>query len=149
MKLRPTLPSSGLAYGHPLQSNVGLTIPSSHKFQLEFDSASITNRRPQTSKSRQTHNTKRNFMEVVLFILFILVGLIIYGILRSSQRAELVKEGKADYFVKVAASGKGSVYHGMNCRKCIAWHEMTSSEAMRRGYPPCATCGGRGQFRLL
>ena len=88
-------------------------------------------------------------MEIIVLLFLVLGGLIVYGMSLSSHRANLVKEGKAAYFVKVAASGKGGVYHGMGCGKCIAWQEMTVSDAQRRGYPPCATCGGRGKFKLL
>jgi hypothetical protein len=68
---------------------------------------------------------------------------------QAEHEARLVAEGKAAYFVKVAASGKGSVYHSMNCNKCIAWQLLTKEEARTKGYAPCATCGGRGQFRML
>jgi len=82
---------------------------------------------------------------IILFIIFWGV----YRVLRTVYRANLVKNGKADYFVKVAASGKGSVYHKMSCGKCTSWYEMAEKEAQRRGYPPCATCGGYGTFKLI
>lgn len=89
-------------------------------------------------------------MGVLITLAFLLLcGIAVYPLWQSSQRNELVKQGKAAYFVKVAASGKGGVYHSMSCRKCIAWQEMTLEEARRRGYPPCATCGGRGAFRVI
>jgi hypothetical protein len=88
-------------------------------------------------------------VEIFVSLMLLFFGVIAFSLWLSNHRAELVKAGKAAYFVKVAASGKGSVYHSMSCRKCIAWHETTEEEARRRGYPPCATCGGRGQFRIL
>ena len=82
-------------------------------------------------------------------ILFIIACVVVFNIWLSLHRSKLVKEGKADYFVKVAASGKGSVYHKLSCGKCTSWHELTVTEAQQRGYPPCATCGGYGKFKIL
>lgn len=79
----------------------------------------------------------------------VFLGLIIVVIRFQQHREKLIKDGKAAYFVKIAASGKGSVYHKLSCGRCLAYYEITETEARNRGYAPCSVCGGKATFRMI
>jgi hypothetical protein len=81
-------------------------------------------------------------------ILVIAIPILIFT--NSAQKArqnELVKDGKATYFVKISATGR--VYHSLSCGKCRTGYKLTEKEAREKGYSPCATCGGAGKFEIL
>jgi formylmethanofuran dehydrogenase subunit E len=65
------------------------------------------------------------------------------------KRAELVAKGKAAYFVKIAPSGKGSVYHNLSCGRCDSYLYITETQAINKGYYSCSVCGGEGTFMEL
>lgn len=81
--------------------------------------------------------------------IFLAVVIVIIGVSNDARRARLVREGKATYFVAIAASGKGQVYHSLTCRTSTPCVMLKLDEAQRKLYRPCRTCGGRGTIRLL
>lgn len=80
---------------------------------------------------------------------FFAVVIAIIGMCNDARRERLVREGKAAYFVKVAASGKGQVYHSLQCGSRAECIRLTIDAARDGLYRPCAKCGGRGTIRLL
>lgn len=83
------------------------------------------------------------------FCIFLAIVIVIIGVSNDARRARLVRDGKATYFVAIAASGKGQVYHSLTCRTSTACVMVTLEEAQRKLYRPCRTCGGRGAIKLL
>jgi len=88
---------------------------------------------------------------VVIGVVCLILSLIIVviGITNDARRARLVREGKATYFVRIAASGKGKVYHSFRCGTNTVCRTLPLAEAQLKGYRACATCGGSGTIRLL
>ncbi len=60
----------------------------------------------------------------------------------------MIQQGKADMYVKIAASGKGGTYHNPSCGKCRSLSRLTLVQANMQGYVPCSVCGGEPQFYL-
>lgn len=90
-------------------------------------------------------------MGAIIFICVVLiVFMLVLGLWNDARRTQLVHEGKATYFVRIAASGKGQVYHSYyRCASKVACVPVTLSAARERGYRPCATCRGEAAIRLL
>jgi hypothetical protein len=84
-----------------------------------------------------------------LSCLFVSLIIVVIGVTNDARRAKLVREGKATYFVGIAASGKGQVYHSFRCGTNTLCVVLPLAEAQAKGYRACATCGGRGTIRLL
>ncbi len=84
----------------------------------------------------------------ICFVMLVVFGIFVFAVtgVRKHQE-EMVKQGKAVFYVKVAATGR--VYHSLNCGKCRTGHKLTENEARGKGYSPCATCGGRGTYHPL
>ena len=87
----------------------------------------------------------------VLVVCFILVAVFV-GVIASNRRRaweqKMIAEGKGAYYVKVAASNRGSVYHDPSCSRCRSTTVMTPGEAREAGYLPCSVCGGSPKFYL-
>lgn len=81
--------------------------------------------------------------------MFLAVLIAIIGMMNDARRERLVQEGKAAYFVRIAASGKGQVYHSYKCGTNVACIGLAIDDARSKGYRPCATCGGRGTIKML
>lgn len=87
--------------------------------------------------------------EVGVFIVIVVVVVFAVGNGISKARdGRLIESGKADYFVKVAASGKGSTYHALACNRSRGAVMLTLAEAQAKHYAPCASCGGKPSIRL-
>lgn len=86
---------------------------------------------------------------VGLVCLFLSLIIVLIGVTNDARRARLVREGKAAYFVRISASGKGQVYHSFNCGTNTVCVALPLADARSKGYRACATCGGRGTIRLL
>ncbi len=82
------------------------------------------------------------FIMLVVFVVFIFFAI---GIRKHQE--EMVRQGKAVFYVKVSATGR--VYHSLACGKCRTGYKLTEQEARGQGYSPCATCGGRGTYNPL
>jgi hypothetical protein len=87
------------------------------------------------------------FLALVIIVAFIIWLPIAFYI--HMRNAKLIREGKAAYFVKVAPSGKGNVYHNPSCGRCRSNLLIRIDTAENEGYLPCSICGGRGMFRRL
>ena len=93
---------------------------------------------------------------IVLFVIIfgILPGLIWwYWQIKIKKEQQWIKEmidaKKGDFYVKIAASGKGGVYHSPSCGKCKSLTYLPLSVAKNQGYVPCSICGGAPFFHLL
>ena len=85
----------------------------------------------------------------LLFFLIFGIPILIVVIAILYWRDKQIEEGKAAYFVKIAASGKGGVYHSPSCGKCRSNVLITENQAQNQGYAPCSVCGGNGEFRKI
>ncbi len=74
-------------------------------------------------------------IEILLVLLLIFILFVLYLFWRDAHTKKLIQEGKAAYFVKIAMSGNGSVYHGLTCGKCVGGTVITETEAISAGYP--------------
>jgi hypothetical protein len=83
---------------------------------------------------------------VVLVIVVVLVFAIANGI-SNARDTHAIESGKSDYFVKIAASGKGSTYHALSCNRSRGAVMITLAEARAKGYAPCSSCGGKASVR--
>lgn len=83
---------------------------------------------------------------VVLVILFVIVIAIVGGI-SNARDASAIASGKSDYFVKIAASGKGSTYHALSCNRSRGAVMIPLADARAKGYAPCSSCGGKASVR--
>jgi hypothetical protein len=81
----------------------------------------------------------------LLILVFIVVGVV--SVIVKAWNAHLVNSNQADYFVKIAASGKGSTYHALSCNRSRGAVMLTLAAAQARGYAPCASCGGTASVR--
>ena len=91
----------------------------------------------------------------ILLIPIAIVVLVVVGIAEDRKRKrrlawerEMVAEGKAGYYVKVAASGRGTVYHHPSCGRCRSKRLKRIEGAEAAAYLPCSVCGGSPQFYL-
>jgi len=87
-------------------------------------------------------------MNLIIIAIFIVAVplVIIKTIMVNGWHKKLIQEGKGDYFVKIAASGKGGVYHKPSCGKCRSNNFIPQTQARNQGYVPCSICGGQGVF---
>ncbi|MEI7796438.1 MAG: hypothetical protein WCI06_07350 [Methylococcaceae bacterium] len=83
---------------------------------------------------------------IIAIVLVLLPFIVIAGHFENKKRERLIQEGKGDYFVKIAASGKGGVYHKPSCGKCRSNNLISQTQARNQGYVPCSICGGQGVF---
>ena len=67
---------------------------------------------------------------------------------RKKKEAKMIRSGKASYYVKIAASGNGGVYHHPSCGKCRSLSRITTKKAIEQGYVACSVCGGSSMFIL-
>lgn len=88
-------------------------------------------------------------MNLIIIAVFIVVLpiVIVVSVITNARHKKLIQEGKGDYFVKIAASGKGGVYHKPSCGKCRSNYSIPETQARNQGYVPCSVCGGHGVFR--
>lgn len=88
-----------------------------------------------------------------LLAFFILAPLVLFFLYKNRERkrweAEMIAAGKAGMFVKIAASGRSTVYHNPHCGKCRSRTRLAIDTALARGYVPCSNCGGQPEFLLL
>lgn len=84
-----------------------------------------------------------------LACLLVSLVIVVIGATNDARRTRLVREGKATYFVRIAASGKSQVYYSFHCGTNTACVALPLAEAQSKGYRACATCGGCGTVRLL
>lgn len=82
----------------------------------------------------------------LLFIVVVIV--IICTVINNAHNKHLIESGKGDYYVKIAASGKGTVYHALHCNRSRGAYMVTLAEAESKYYAPCSSCGGRPSIRL-
>lgn len=65
---------------------------------------------------------------------------------RIKQEEEKVSSNIGAYWVKVAESGNGKVFHAENCGRCRSTKLIPIQNAREQGYLPCSTCGGEGTY---
>lgn len=85
------------------------------------------------------------------FVLLLIIGgmaAIIWAGVDSHNR-KLVDAGEADYFVKIAASGKGTTYHSLACNRSRGAVIVPLKTAQSERYAPCSSCGGKPTIRRL
>ena len=82
---------------------------------------------------------------VAILIFCLIAGGVLAAII-SMYRTHLVETGRAEYLVKIAASGHGKTYHSPSCNRCKSGHLLTVTQAQSQFYSPCASCGGRPGF---
>lgn len=95
-------------------------------------------------------------MNGIIFLVFLFIVLPIIAIKQKAEEKrtqerlkyeeDCIREGKGAYFVKVASSGKGKVFHSPSCNKCRNESLITIQSAREQGYNPCSTCGGSGIY---
>ena len=73
-----------------------------------------------------------------------------YGlhVLDKKAKEEALRNGTGSYYVKIAASGRGAVYHHPECGRCRSTSVLEVSDAKALGYVLCGVCGGEPQFIL-
>lgn len=89
-----------------------------------------------------------NEIGVALVIVFVIVFAIASAISNANDK-HLIDTGQADYFVKVAASGKGTTYHSLACNRIRGGYMLTLADARSKLYAPCASCGGKPSVRRI
>jgi uncharacterized protein YxeA len=85
-------------------------------------------------------------MKLFLLLIIIILAFIISLLIKANEKRK-VEMGKGNYFVVVAPSGRGTVYHSKNCRRVRAYVAIPEREALRKGYHPCASCGGHSFYQ--
>lgn len=83
------------------------------------------------------------FTYIILVPLWLLLDYQLLRVLYVLNNGRKVAQGIGDWYVVVAPSGKGTVYHHKSCKRVRAVTAIPLSDAQDMGYHPCSSCGGR------
>lgn len=84
----------------------------------------------------------------VFLVIVVVIAVVVVGSISKAQDDRAIQSGKADYYVKIAASGKGSTYHALSCNRSRGAVMVTLAYAQAKHYAPCSSCGGKPTVRM-